>query len=665
MAHRGRRQDHRRKTRARRPTVQGTLRIERPGHAHVHTAEGTFAVARRGLREGMNGDEVLVSLVPMHGHRGDPVAYVQSVVQRACTGFVGTYAEEDPLGVVVPLDARIGHDFFVLPEDKSPRACGVRTGDVVRARVVEYPTRSSAGVVTIEQRLGSTTELDVGVEAIIASHGLATEFSQRVLDVAEGAAVHVDEELRRNPRRRDLRDVACVTIDPADARDFDDAVGAREVESGFELDVHIADVSHYVAWGDAMDLEARARTCSVYLVDRVLPMLPERLCNDVCSLRPAEDRLAMTVRMRLDERGEVLGAEAFESAICSQARLSYDEVDAMLCPRDGAEQSGTRDDLSQEVCDMLRLLDRIAQLRQVVRERRGAVDFNTVEAKVRLDEDGRPVEIVRRERTRATSLVEEAMLVANECVAKMLADRDVAAAYRVHERPAPEDLLSCVPVLRELDLLRGVGEESFVAAEPSALQAVLDAARGTGGEVLANSVLLRAQKRAIYAPHNEGHYALGASAYCHFTSPIRRYPDVLVHRALKRVLTGESAPVEVERALPQLCRTCSDLERVADEAARDSQDYKMAEYYGERIGARCYGVVVGCESFGLFVMLDDTGAEGLLPTRALGDEWFVHDAERMCLIGESTGRVWRPGRRVVVRVADVDPSRGRIDFALA
>ena len=658
MAHRGRRQDHRRKTRKTRPTLQGTLRVVRLGHAVVDTPEGTFVVARRGLREAMNGDAVLVSLVPMHGRRGDPVAYVQSVVQRAIADFVGTYDFVDPLGVVSPLDGRLGHDFFVLPEDESVGRHGVHAGDVVRARIVEYPTRASAGVVTVEQRLGTSADLDLGVEGIIASHGLATEFGGEALAEAERIVVRVDDELRNNPRRKDLRDIACVTIDPADARDFDDAVGAREVPGGYELDVHIADVTHYLPWGCAMDREAQRRTCSTYLVDRVLPMLPERLCNDACSLRPREDRLAMTVRMRLDERGEVTGFEAYPSAIRSQARLSYDEVDRWL-------GEGVPPADAEELCAMLSVLDRIARLRLDVRARRGAIDFETAESKVHLDEAGRPVEINLRRRTRATSLVEEAMLLTNECVAKQLCEHDIAAAYRVHERPAPEDLGSCVPVLRELDLLRGVGEERLVSGDPFALQEVLEAVHGTGGEYLTNALLLRAQKRAIYLPHNEGHYALGARAYCHFTSPIRRYPDVVVHRALKRLLAGLPPQGEVDAALPQLCRTCSDRERVADAAARESQQLKMAQYYAERVGERYSGVVVGCERFGLFVMLDETGAEGLLPTRALGEEWYVYNSERMCLIGESTGRMWRPGKRVAVRIAAADPSKGQIDFGLA
>ena len=641
----------------------------RPGVAQVETPEGTFAVARRGVREGMNGDEVQVSLVPMHGRGGERVAYVQCVLRRATTQVVGTFGKADPLGVVSPLDSRMVHDFFVLPEDKSAQRLGVGEGDVVVATILEYPTRQSAGVATIDRRLGSAGELDLHVESVIASYGLATEFAPAALEEARDVRLDVEEALASDKLRRDLRRELCLTIDPVDARDFDDAVGARRCEDGgYEVMVHIADVSHYLPWSGAMDVEARQRTCSVYLVDRVLPMLPERLCNDVCSLRPEEDRLAMTVCMRLDRMGRVVSFEAYPSAIRSRARLSYDVVDRVLEGEATCRELPCDVTYQGDVATCVELLDEVAKLRGNIRRERGAVDFATVESKVVLDEEGHAVDVRVRRKTRATTLIEEAMLMANECVAKLLADHDVATAYRVHERPSAEDLAGCVPVLREFDVIHGEDAARLVAADPYALQSALAAAEGTGASMLVNTLLLRAQKRAVYLPHNDGHYALGARAYCHFTSPIRRYPDVLVHRALKWYLRGrhtDKSHDESERMLAQLCRTCSDRERVAESADRASQRIKMAELYEGRIGLRYSGVVVGCERFGLFVMLDDTCAEGFLPVRALGEEWFAYDAERMSLVGESTGRVWRVGQRVAVEVADVDVARGRIDFSLA
>jgi ribonuclease R len=636
--------------------------------ATVETPEGTFRVARRGLREAMNGDEVTVSVFPARG--GEKVALVQGVITRAQTTFLGRFELAGPLGAVVPLDARLGRDFFVVPEDTSPARLGVGEGDVVVARIAEYPTRNSAAVVTIKRRVGSSDELDLNVESVIASYGLATEFPPAALAQAEGIQAGVEEALKREPGRRDLRSLRCVTIDPTDARDFDDAVFATRLQDGgFELWVHIADVTHYVGWDSPIDNEAKRRTCSAYLVDRVLPMLPERLCNDVCSLRPHEDRLAMSVRMELDDQGRLISAEAMTSAIRSAARLDYDTVDALLAGRVDASALHEDQKDAQVLEEALRTLDCIRGLRERIREERGSIDFDTVEPKVTLDEEGHPTGVTVRTRTRATGLVEEAMLLANESVARMLADREVPCAYRVHERPSPEDLRTTVRPLMELGLIDGNAQrEALIAGEPEAINAVLDAARGTSGELLASALLLRAQKRAIYLPTNQGHYALGAHAYCHFTSPIRRYPDELVHRALKALLAGTLGGKEQEQIagqLPQLCATCSQMERAADAAARASQHIKMAELYADRVGEVFSGVVCGCERFGLFVMLDETCAEGLLPTRALGGEWLEYDEDRMTLTGEESGRVWGLGTHVRVMVTETDIPRGRIDFALA
>ena len=647
--------------------LAGTIRIARPGIAEVETAEGTFMVARGGIHEAMHGDEVQVSLV----HRGgtEPQAIVRSVLQRATATFLGTYAAAGPLGAVTPLDARMGRDFFVLPEDDSAARLGVADDDVVVARILTYPARGAAGVVTLDRRVGAAAELDLLVERVIASHGLATEFSEATLRQAAELTFDIEGALADDHRRRDLRDEVTLTIDPTDARDFDDAVSARRLpDGGFEVGVHIADVTSYLPWDSSMDVEARQRTCSVYLADRVLPMLPERLCNDLCSLRPDEDRLAMTVRLTLDEQGVMRASKAMPSVIRSRARLDYATADALLEGRVQPEELPCAEGCAQTVAEAIVLLDEIATLRKRVRRRRGAVDFETHESRVVLDEDGHPVGVQVRDRTRATDLIEEAMLMANEAVAQMLAQRDIAAAYRVHERPAPESLSETLPVLHELQLLQAGEAEQLVAGDPYVVQYVLARARGTTGEYLASALLLRAQKRAIYLPHNEGHYALGAKAYCHFTSPIRRYPDVIVHRALKALWRGALDGAEqraVAKVLPQLCRTCSERERVADAASRDSQKAKMAELFAERVGESFSGIVVGCERYGLSVMLDDTYAEGLLPTRALGGEWFTYDETRMALIGEESGRTFRLGQRVAVEVTGANPLRGQIDFALA
>ena len=673
-----RRQDKVKRARKSARILTGILHIVRPQVGSVVTPEGTFTLAHHGMREGMDGDEVQVSLTTAKGI--EPRATVRSVLTRATSTFLGRYEAADPLGVVVPLDARIQRDFFVLPEDSSPARCGVSHGDIVVARIVEYPTRTSAAVVTLERRVGSSNELDMNIESVIASFGLATEFSQSSLTEASFLSLDVNKELADDAGRVDLREALCVTIDPSDAKDFDDAVGVRRLpDGGYELDVHIADVSRYVSWGSSIDLEARARTCSVYLVDRVLPMLPERLCNDLCSLRPHEDRLAVSVRMKLDAEGAICSVQAMNAVIRSAARLSYEQVDDLLEGKISQDSLVMGDATQQSaLVRMLETLDEIRAKRQKIRCKRGAIDFETVETRMLLDVEGRPTGVSVRRRTRATNLIEEAMLLANESVAKMLADKDIKTAYRVHESPSPEALRTGLSALVAIGALE-TGEAARIAAGDSrAVCGALEKSRGTGYARVVNAVLLRAQKRAIYLPVNQGHYALGASAYCHFTSPIRRYPDILVHRALKSLLAGEKpvekgarvgqaksdgkARLEQERALPQLCATCSERERVADAAARTSQKIKMAEFYQSRIGEEAWGTIDGVERFGLFVTLDATYAEGLLHVKDLGQEWIRYDEEQLMLIGEATGKRWRMGDRIKVRVSAVIIERGQIDF---
>lgn len=652
----------RRKTHA---ALVGKLKVTKPGVAEVATGEGTFPVAKGGLKEAMNGDTVGVTIG--HGPRGVKLARIQHVVERAVTTFIGTYETLDPLGVVVPLDERIRRDFFVIPDDKSARELHVHDGDLVVARILEYPTRTAAGVVTVDRRIGSAEEVDVAMEAIIASHDLPLEFPEAV--EREADSIHPDvAQAAADPRRRDRREVPLITIDPVGAKDFDDAVwcGSRE-GGGYRLMVAIADVTHYVPLESSIDLEARKRTTSTYLADRVIPMLPEVLSNDLCSLRPGEDRCAMVLSAELARDGSVISAEPERALIRSHGRLTYDEVDSHL---DGVAPAVALEDKLQdarEVMESLKLLDEAATKRRALREERGAIDFDTEETKVVLDGEGHPVGVVERHRTRATTLVEEAMLLANEAVAKILAIRDIEAAYRVHESPDQENLEDLVPVLKEFDLLAKEKTAAFIAGDPYAIEGVLKRAHGGPAEVLVSTLLLRAMKRAVYKPKDEGHYALGAKYYCHFTSPIRRYPDVIVHRKLKALLDKklDAAPMrKLDRILAQLCRDCSDGERNAASAESDSQHVKMAELYGGRLGTVESGTVVGCERFGLFVRLDDTGAQGLLPVRALGSEWFDYDEKRLTLTGEATGTIWRLGDRLDVRIQSVDVPKGRIDFSL-
>lgn len=659
--------------------------------AEVETAEGVYRLGSRSMREAMPGDRVYVSL--HRGKGGARRAVVEHVIDRAVVAIVGVFEPAGPLGAVRPLDARIKQDFFVLPADDSPRRLGVEPGDIVSARIVDYPSRTESGVVTLERRIGDANEPSLGIECVMARYGLVDGYPQAAVDEAASLAVDVEGALA-DPLRRDIRDRFVITIDPVDARDFDDAISvARTVRGGWMLGVHIADVSHYVDWGSAIDLEARRRSTSVYLADRVLPMLPERLCNDLCSLRPDEDRLAFTVDIELDAQGRVRTYEPYPSVIRSRVRMDYGAADALL--REGEPDGAALDAAARGRAELaveaarangvdlrafLRNADALARARREIRRKRGSIDFDTPEVHVLLDEAGMPVDIVTRERTAATSLVEEAMLLANECVAEFLADRDPVSAYRVHEDPSPDSLASAAKTLTELGAVEGGLAAGIMLGDPRAINAAVEDAAGTAFAPQVNALLLRAQQRAVYKSHNEGHYALGARAYCHFTSPIRRYPDLIAHRVLKVALakhelgkkealvraprlTGKG-PQALEAICPQLCRQASDNERAADAAANASQKVKVAQLYASRIGERDTGTVSWISDLGAFVRLDATGAEGLVRMNALGAEWWDFDDVRLTLTGESTGTRVGLGCRVVVEVASVNVLRGHLDLKL-
>ena len=686
---------HRSPVRSRRVAgLLGTVHVT-GGVATVETAEGVFKLTERGMREAMPGDTVTVSLHRAPG--GERRAQVESVEERSQTVLVGTYHQAGPLGVVRPLDKRAKLDFFVPPHDQSPERLGVADGDLVAARIVSYPTRMESGVVTIDRRIGGKDAPDAGIQTVMARYDLVDGYAPAALAEAESLELDVESALQ-DPLRRDIRDRFLLTIDPVDARDFDDAISVECTPAGgWKLGVHIADVSHYVVWESSIDLEARKRSTSVYLADRVLPMLPERLSNDLCSLRPHEDRLAFTVDIELDARGRVLSSRAYPSVIQSRVRLDYDAADWLLC---GEEAAGDdTEDVDQacveraeqarrdaaacgvDIAAFLRDADELARARQRVRRRRGAIDFESSEVHVALDGEGVPERIDVRRRTPATSLVEETMLLANECVARKLVAAGAPAAFRVHEDPSPDELTAAAEVLIEARTIDRQEALGIMTGDSHAIEGVLERSAQTSQAPMVNALLLRAMQRAVYRPHNLGHYALGADAYCHFTSPIRRYPDLLVHRALKMLLARErlgarvaheraprlvgTGPQDMEHILPMLCREASSRERIADAAARDSQKVKVAQYYAQRVGERMAATVTWIDQMGAFVRVDETAAEGLVRMSALGgNEWWDFDERRLALTGTSSGEVISLGQRAIVEVVGADCMRGHLNFKL-
>jgi ribonuclease R len=627
----------------------GRLSMHRRGFAFVSTPLGEVYVARRDTGGALHGDTVAVRLHTQRARERRSGEVVQ-VLERGVTHVVGRLERHGALGIVVPTDPRIRHEVFV---DMARSALEARDNDVVVVRVTRYPTRRDAMQGVIEEVLGPADAPGVDIEIVIREHGLRTAFSPEAIAAAETLAMGVDAELAAG--RPDLRHLFTVTIDPVDAKDFDDAISIERLDGGgFRLWVHIADVSHYVRWDDPVDEEARVRATSVYLADRVLPMLPERISNDLCSLRPNEDRLAFTVEFECDARGSVGAYRLYPSVIRSDRRLDYDSVDGWL------ERGGFPDAETERL--LLALRDLAAQL-HARRIERGGLDFETVEARVTLDEDGRPTGVTLRRRTVATNMIEEAMIAANEVVARHMRDAGAPMMYRIHEDPEPEALDELAVVLKEFDY----PIKDVHGASPQTFQRIVAFAHGRPEELLINSLLIRALERARYSALLESHFGLASEAYCHFTSPIRRYPDLIVHRLLKAQLANaldKEPAASIAPELDWLAEHCSVMEREAESAEDDSQRVKLVELMADRIGEVFDALITGVMSFGMFVQLENT-AEGLVHVKAMADDYYTLDAERFMLIGERNGAVYRLGQRVRVRLIDANVAEKRLDFELA
>lgn len=655
-----------------RSNPRGVLSVSPHGYGFVKTAEGEFFVPESKMGSAFDGDYVEVAPSKVNrAHRQDakahnqvgerPTARVVAVVMRNHESIVGRYEIAEPFGVVVPEDPHIGYDVFTLHADHPH----IQDGDIVRVRMVEYPSRHSAATGVIEEVLGHEGDAGLDVESVIARHKLEVAFSEAAIQEAEAARVDVEGALRSG--YRDVRDRVVFTVDPTDARDFDDAVSYDEADGLHRVGVHIADVSHYVPWGSSVDLDARRRATSVYLVDRVIPMLPEALSNGVCSLRPHEDRRAVTVDMWFDDAGVLKRAEFYPSLIRSCARLSYSEAQAAIEKRRaGLPLAEGNADLTDAVCDRLVALSRVACLLSRNRRKAGGLDFELPEAKVRLGADGEPVDVFIRKKTEATSLIEECMIAANVAVAEHMEASGWPCVYRVHDKPDADALAALVPLLQEFSAYRDIPASAFVEGVPSVLQSVLRKAKGRPEEELVSSLLVRSMKRAVYRKQCAPHYGLAAAHYLHFTSPIRRYPDLIAHRMLKMQLSGRrSKDFDGQAsAISWLAEHSSEMERVAESAARESQEIKLCELMASQVGQVFEGVVSGVATYGIFVRLPNT-AEGLVPVRCLGDEYFSLDPVRRVLSGEESRRTFRVGRKVDVQLFSVDPRKRSIEFRLA
>ena len=659
---------------------RGIMQLNPEGYGFVRTSEGEFFVPHTKLGGAFDGDLVEVAPLPANVSKGrshegfgggryghKPAARVVSVIERAHEVVVGRFEAAEPFGVVVPLDPHIPYDIFTQLSE----APDVEDGAIVRVRIAQFPSRNSAATGHIEEVLEHVDGLDEGVDAVVARHKFETAFSDAALAEAHGASI--DEVGALASGYRDLRERFIFTIDPDDARDFDDALSIEQVEGQdrllWRIGVHIADVSHYVEWGSALDLAARRRGTSVYLVDRVIPMIPEELSCGLCSLAPGEVRRSMTVELYVDERAQLARYEIYPALICSNVRLTYGEALEMLegecepaASEGGKHAQGQRETLIQP---HLRQLSRLASLRHAQRERKGGIDFGQPEARVKLDEVGRPQGVELRRKNAATSLVEEMMIWANEVVAEHLSRAKFPCVYRVHEAPDLEGLAQLVPIFEEFPWFGKIDPVGFFTGSQHALQQAVSASRGRAEGELVSSLVLRSMKRAVYREKNCGHYGLASATYCHFTSPIRRYPDLMVHRMLKAELFGRPERFDqMTTNLGWICEHSSGMEREADDAQRESEELKLAEYLQRFVGQSFSAIVSGVSQGGLYARLENT-AEGFIPVRTLGDDYFSFDAARYTLTGEETGARYRLGQRIAVVLFAVDPRVPQINLRLA
>lgn len=606
----------------------------------------------RALNGAMNNDRVLAR-VNNDTHGKKPEGEILRIITHANNKVVGIFHQTGDFAFVTPDDKRIGQDVYVMRRDFN----NAKDGQKVVVEITEWPQEHRKAEGRVTEILGNIGDVGLEILSIIKQNDLPLEFPEEVL----AASRKVPKSIKKTELadRRDLRERTVVTVDGEDAKDLDDAVYVQQISAHeFLLGVYIADVSYYVTEDSILDKEARERGTSVYLVDRVLPMLPERLSNGICSLNAGEDRLAMACEMHIDRQGTVLNYEIFPAVINVRHRLSYNIVRDML--------AGDKE-LCTKYADIVPMVGKMDELRQILhdkRARRGAVDFDLPEQKVILDEKLHPIEIVQRIHGNAESIIEEFMLAANETVAQHMFNQHWPFIYRVHEIPAEEKMQDLAKLLANFNVKFKVSEET----QPKEIQQAVRAVAGRPEERLITTVALRSMKQAVYQTENVGHFGLAAKYYTHFTSPIRRYPDLIVHRLLRQWLqTPKLKAAEVEPLSDKLeiiADHSSIRERAAADAERATVELKKCEYMADHIGEEYDGVISGVTAFGMFVELEN-GVEGLVHISSLMDDYYEFYEERYALVGTHTGHQYRLGDKVRIEVLQVNISDVSIDFIMA
>ena len=623
--------------------IRGKVIGHRDGFGFVHPEDGAsdLFLSEREMRKVLHGDRVMVreSGVDRRGRREGKVI---EVLERANQLIVGRLAQERGVLFVIPEDKRICQDILLEPNGE----CGAKAGQVVMVDIVVQPTRDAKPIGRVVEVVGEYTDPGMEIEIALRKHDLPYRFS----DEAIAQAKKIPQKVRKKDLegRVDLRHLPLVTIDGETARDFDDAVHCERQGKGYRLIVAIADVSHYVVDGDALDRDACERGNSVYFPRRVIPMLPEALSNGICSLNPDVERLCMVCDMEINACGQIKKYTFYSAVMLSNARLTYTQVWSCL--------QGEQD---HPLMPQLRDLYALFHVLLGERAKRGAIDFETVETQMLFDDQGKIEQIVPVVRNDAHRLIEECMLAANVCTANFLLEHAHPALYRVHEGPTPEKLETLRGFLKLAGLSLGGGDEPKAGEYAKLMQKIKE----RPDVAVLQTILLRSLQQAVYTPDNVGHFGLAYEAYAHFTSPIRRYPDLLVHRAIKAVLAGQK--YRPSSKWPQLGEHCSMTERRADEATRDVVSWLKCYFMRDKVGEIFVGKISAVTAFGVFILLDDIYIEGLLHISELGKDYFHYDTQRQAIVGEKSGLIYRLGQAVRIKVARAELERSQVDFVLA
>jgi ribonuclease R len=651
--------------------IRGRVQGHRDGYGFVIRADGGEDVYlhNRQMRKVFDGDEVLVRLSGEQ-YRGKDEGTIVEVLSHNTTQLAGRFYNEDGVQFVRPENARITQDVMVPVGAFG----GAVHGQIVVVEITQQPDKSRLPMGRIIQVLGDHMAPGMEIELAIQAHAIPCVWPQKVIAEAAQFPVAVAEQDKQH--RVDVRNLPFVTIDGEDARDFDDAVLCERRRGGWRLCVAIADVSHYVQVNSALDMEARGRGNSVYFPDYVVPMLPEALSNGLCSLNPQVDRLCMVCEMTISDAGNITGYQFYEGVMHSHARLTYTKVGEILTGT-GEAANALREEY-QAVVPQLELLHQLYKCLRIARDERGAIDFETVETRIQFNEERKIERIIPVKRNDAHKLIEECMLCANVCSAKFLEKHNLVGLYRVHEGPTEQKLANLREFLSELGLGLAGGSEPTSGDYQQLMQAI----QGRSDTHMIQTVMLRSLRQAMYQVENRGHFGLGYDAYTHFTSPIRRYPDLLVHRAIRSIIRNDAASTHVRRCegaeiIPTrkiypytasdmlvLGEQCSLTERRADEATRDVVSWLKCEYLRDQVGAVFSGHVSSVTSFGLFVELKDLYVDGLIHITALPHDYYRYDVAQHRLVGERTRKVFCLGDELVVRVVGVDLENRKVDFEL-